>query len=199
MKNLTHWLTLCSMQLSWRTYSLINLTIPALNISTPVYSIQGWIVIHNIANDSLNFIRGWVDYRNGFGTPTGNYWFGLEKVRQLTANAPYRLRIELLSDVNNLWYSAEYDTFLIDSESNGYAIHVTGYYGDAGDSIAGYTGSDSDWKHNGMKFTTGDMDNKNVKSSCSSIARWIVVQQVLCLLFLDHGAMRETGMGQFGL
>ena len=78
-------------------------------------------------------------------------------MHKMTSTTPYRLRIEVQAAYNNLWYSAEYDTFLIDSEVDGYAIHVTGYHGDAGDALQ-YS-SDVHEHHNGMKFSTRDVDN----------------------------------------
>ena len=71
-------------------------------------------------------------------------------MHQMTSTTPYRLRVEVQASSNDLWYSAEYDTFLIDNDYGGYAIHVTGYHGDAGGAL--------DY-HNGMKFSTVDVDN----------------------------------------
>lgn len=45
---------------------------------------------------------------------------------------------------------AEYDVFLVEEESHGYKLYVTGYKGTAGDGFA---------KHSGMKFSTKDVDN----------------------------------------
>ena len=70
----------------------------------------------------------------------------------MTSSARYRLRIELQSSYNNLWYLVEYDTFLIDSEAGGYAIHVTG---------------NAMQYHNGMKFSTRDVDNDLYVGSCA--------------------------------
>ena len=122
-------------------------------------SVYGWIIIEQKLDDSTDFNLNWTDYRAGFGIPGGNFWIGLERMHQMTSTAPYRLRIEIQATCNNLWYSAEYDTFLIDNEALQYAIHVSGYIGDAGDSLQ-YTGV-ARWYHNGMKFTTKDRKNDN--------------------------------------
>ena len=55
---------------------------------------------------------------------------------------------------NGSWYSAEYDTFHLESESQYYRIHVGGYSGDLCDvmNLATHV-------HNGMNFTTYDRDN----------------------------------------
>jgi len=47
---------------------------------------------------SLNFSRGWSDYRNGFGDiGRGEFWLGNEKVHAVTAQPGlvYQLRIEV--------------------------------------------------------------------------------------------------------
>ena len=139
-------------------YQLVNINIPTFQNPVLVNSIYWWITIHQKLDDSTDFNLNWTDFKAGFGIPGGNFWIGLERMHQMTSNAPYRLRVEVQARANNLWYSAEYDTFLIDSEAGGYAIHVTGYHGDAGDSIQ-YTGNQGIWYHNGMKFSTRDVDN----------------------------------------
>ena len=135
-------------------YHLVNINIPTFPNPVLVNSIYWWITIHQKLDDSTDFNLYWSDYKAGFGIPGGNFWIGLERMHQMTSATPYRLRIELQAN-NNLWYSAEYDTFQIGSEAGGYAIHVTGYHGDAGDALqyggAGY--------QNGMKFSTRDVDN----------------------------------------
>jgi len=75
---------------------------------------------------SLDFQRNWTDYKKGFGNGAGEYWMGLEKIYQLTTSGGWRLRLELKAKngTNDLWSDREYDTFLIDSETNGCALHV---------------------------------------------------------------------------
>lgn len=45
---------------------------------------------------------------------------------------------------------AQYDYFMVEDERDQYLLHVLGYSGDAGDSLT---------KHDGMKFSTIDVDN----------------------------------------
>ena len=56
------------------------------------------------------------------------------------------------------WYYADYATFSIDTEANMYTIHLTGYSGNAGDSMSNTT-VEPRWNHNGMKFSTTAIDN----------------------------------------
>jgi len=134
----------------------INVTIPTFSSSIPLMSVNNWIVIQQNVDESVNFNRKWVDYKAGFGNTATNFWLGLEKMYQLTSSRPMQLRIEIQSLDNGKWFSAEYDTFLINSETKGYAIHVTGYSGDAGD---GLNPKVSTGIQNGMKFSTSDKDN----------------------------------------
>src|SRR6218665_3217228 len=59
---------------------------------------------------------------------------------------------------SGLWYYAEYQSFKLDSEANYYRLHVSGYSGDAGDSLANTT-LDIKEQHNGKKVSTYDSDN----------------------------------------
>jgi len=48
----------------------------------------------------------------------------------------------------------------VESENNRYRLHVTGYYGNAGDAFNDdYPGYGSVGKSNGMQFSTFDIDN----------------------------------------
>ena len=149
-------------------YSYVEVNITTFNTSTNFSSINGWLVIHQKLNNVTNFNVTWAEYKAGFGTPAGNYWLGLEKMHQLTSTGTYKIRFELQSGMNNLWFSAEYDTFWIDAETHGYALHVSGYSGDAGDSLH-YTGKSMLNYHDGMQFSTWDRDNdRSALLNCAS-------------------------------
>ena len=92
---------------------------------------------------------------------------GLEKIYQLTTSGGWRLRLELKAKngTNDLWSDREYDTFLIDSETNGYALHIAMKgFGTEGD-VLNVAGGNC---QNGMKFSTIDRDNDNLSGSCAS-------------------------------
>ncbi|ELT90199.1 hypothetical protein CAPTEDRAFT_205656 [Capitella teleta] len=119
---------------------------------------QGWTVIQRRHDGAVDFFRGWDEYRNGFGDVEGEHWIGLENIHQLTKNKDYTLRVEV-QDWQNKWRVAEYDNFRIESESDSYKLHVTGYHGDAGDSLA---------FHNGMPFSTNDRNNDLNNGICAT-------------------------------
>ena len=157
------------MQFEFSDYSISNTTttlaIPTFNSIFPVTSFNSWIVVQQRIDGTTSFARYWVDYRNGFGEYNGNFWFGLEKMHQLTTNGPYSLRFEFqLPD--DTWQSAEYDTVVIDDETSAYTIHVTGFSGDT--NIDVMNAPEATRVHNGMKFTTRDRDNDLIGFNCAS-------------------------------
>ena len=148
-----------------------NIAIPHRNSTTMVLTVggvNGWIVIQQRVGQFVppgTFNRSWTDYTNGFGNISGNYWMGLERMSQLTNSGSYILRIEIQTLTRQNWYSAEYWTFSVDPRYF-YTLHVSGYSGDAGDSLQ-YPGQ---WNINNSTFTTSDANhNKPTNSlSCAS-------------------------------
>ena len=63
---------------------------------------------------------------------------------------------------NGSWYSAEYDTFRVGSESENYKIEVGGYSGDLGDVM------NLSHVQNGMYFSTYDRDNDRNGGNCAT-------------------------------
>ena len=98
---------------------------------------------------SVDFYRGWNDYKAGFGQLTAEFWFGNDKIHRLTTSRPSSLRVEL-EDWNGLRAYAKYGKFNIGDEQAQYRLEVGSYSGTAGDSLA--------W-HNNMAFSTKDRDN----------------------------------------
>ncbi|KXJ30107.1 Ficolin-2 [Exaiptasia diaphana] len=109
----------------------------------------GWTVFQRRKDGSVDFYRGWNDYKNGFGDRYGESWLGLDKIHRLTKAIPNRLRVDLEDKQGKRAY-AEYDKFTVSGESNKYKLSLASYSGTAGDLIT---------YHNDMKFTTKDSDN----------------------------------------
>ena len=67
-------------------------------VTLPLLTVNGWILMQRkVTGGSVSFYQMWVDYRDGFGSPTGsdNYWLGLGKVYRLLQLGNVRLRIEV--------------------------------------------------------------------------------------------------------
>ena len=77
----------------------------------------------------------------------------------MTSRKQYKLRVDL-QDWDKKWWYAEYDNFRVDSEDAGYKLHVSGYHGNAGDSMR---------FHNNMGFSTYDRSYDENDGIC---ARW---------------------------
>ena len=112
-------------------------------------------------NGSVDFYRGWNDYKAGFGQLTAEFWLGNDKIHRLTASRPSSLRVEL-EDWNGVRAHAKYGTFNIGDEQAKYRLEVGSYSGTAGDSLAD--------RHNHMAFSTKDRDNDGASTaSCATV------------------------------
>ncbi|XP_019647205.1 PREDICTED: fibrinogen-like protein 1 [Branchiostoma belcheri] len=112
----------------------------------------GWTVIQRRLDGSVPFTKNWEEYKHGFGNKNGEYWLGNENIHRLTNRKNYRLRIELMDWDRETRY-AEYNTFRVAGESDRYRLTISGYSGDAGDSMTNY------YPNNGQMFSTVDRDN----------------------------------------
>ena len=121
----------------------------------------GWTVFQRRQNGSVDFYRGWNDYKNGFGNIDGEFWLGLDYIHWLLSlsKSGNELRVDLGDGQGNRAY-AKYSTFSVGDESTKYVLGVSGYSGTAGDSL--------DY-HNGMKFTTKDQDNDDDSRNCAVV------------------------------
>uniref|UniRef100_H2ZK89 Fibrinogen C-terminal domain-containing protein n=1 Tax=Ciona savignyi TaxID=51511 RepID=H2ZK89_CIOSA len=118
----------------------------------------GWMVFQRRTDGSENFYRTWVEYQGMFGNLSNEFWLGNENLHDLTGSGNYELRIEL-EDCANVRKFAKYSSFSIGSAQEKYTLKVTGYSGNAGDSLS---------YHNGRPFSTKDVDNdSNSGGSCA--------------------------------
>ncbi|XP_064613286.1 fibrinogen-like protein 1 [Liolophura sinensis] len=118
-----------------------------------VFNNTAWTVIQRRYNGSEDFYRTWSEYKSGFGVPESEFWIGNDNIYHLTKNGQMSLRIEL-EDWEGVKYHADYDHFSIGNEDKLFRLHVSGYHGNAGDSLT------STWEsHDGQPFSTHDRDN----------------------------------------
>ena len=80
----------------------------------------GWTVFQKRLDGSVDFYRGWTDYKNGFGNLNGEFWLGLDKINRLT-NTKNRLRVDLEDTTGKTAY-AEYNMFAVTSERTKYQL-----------------------------------------------------------------------------
>ena len=112
---------------------------------------------------SVDFYRGWNDYKAGFGQLTAEFWLGNDKIHRLTASRPSSLRVEL-EDWNGVRVYAKYGKFNIGDEQALYRLEVGSYSGKAGDSITGSANL------NNMAFSTKDRDNDRWSSGNCAVS-----------------------------
>ena len=119
---------------------------------------KGWTVIQRRQDGSQEFYQDWQSYKEGFGNITGDFWLGLERIHDLTSRRKYMLRIDMEDWYDRLW-TAEYERFYVENEKSNYRLHVTGYSGDAGDSLS---------YHDNMEFSTYDRNNDENDGICAT-------------------------------
>ena len=76
---------------------------------------------------SVDFYRGWDDYKRGFGNLNGEFWLGMDKIHRLTKERS-RLRVDLEDTTGKTAY-AEYDIFGVTSERSKYKLSLGTYSG----------------------------------------------------------------------
>ncbi|XP_029920279.1 angiopoietin-2b [Myripristis murdjan] len=121
----------------------------------------GWTVLQHRRNGSVDFHRGWREYKMGFGEPSGEHWLGNDIIHKLTRSREYSLHVQLRDREGNEAYS-HYDHFYIDGEENNYSLHAEGFSGTAGRT--------SSLTHPGTQFSTKDRDNDRCTCKCAQIA-----------------------------
>jgi ficolin len=117
----------------------------------------GWTVFHSRMDGSVDFYRGWNEYKTGFGNISGEHWLGNDNLNLLTQGSPKEMMVKLWQ--NGTYYYALYNYFSVSDEANKYKLSVTGYSGTAGDNLA---------RQNGQGFSTKDQDNDvNSQGNCA--------------------------------
>ncbi|XP_059154488.1 angiopoietin-2-like isoform X1 [Physella acuta] len=109
----------------------------------------GWIIIQRRIKGDVNFTRTWNDYKNGFGSTSGDFWIGNSVISKLTDLGYNELRFDMKYKGTD--YYAVYRGFKVENEAAKYKMNFT--------SFSDGNVEDSFKYHNGMKFTTIDSDN----------------------------------------
>ena len=118
----------------------------------------GWLVVQRRQDGSVDFNRTWLEYEDGFGELTGEFWYGLKALHCLTGQGGWEMRIDVTL-VNGTSVILQYKQFQVASAEDKYKLTVRGYQGNVTDPLIG--------DHNGMYFTTKDKDNDNHGDNCA--------------------------------
>ncbi|XP_015909069.1 techylectin-like protein [Parasteatoda tepidariorum] len=123
----------------------------------------GWTLIQrrgDFKRPEDYFYQDWLNYKTGFGHIEKDFWLGNDNIFSLTNQNLYSIRFDL-KDVEGAEKYAAYDVFWIDDETQNYTLHIRDYSGNAGDCMT---------DHNGMKFSTKDVDNDLLEDgNCASL------------------------------
>ena len=86
----------------------------------------GWLVVQRRQDGSVEFNRGWVEYKDGFGSLTSEFWYGLRPFHCLTNQGQWEMRIDLtLTDGTKSYLS--YSSFRVGPASSDYRLSISGY------------------------------------------------------------------------
>ena len=125
----------------------------------------GWLVVQRRKDGSVSFNRGWVDYEEGFGDLHGEFWYGLRPLNCLTSQGQWELRIDLTHSNGTKTY-LHYKKFAVGSASDKYRLQISEFNG--------IYPVDPFSTHplNGMKFTTKDSDNDQLRTINCAGREW---------------------------
>ncbi|KAL5011699.1 hypothetical protein ScPMuIL_010250 [Solemya velum] len=118
---------------------------------------EGWTVFQKRQDGSVDFYRDWTSYETGFGDLMGEFWLGNHFIHSITNQGSYELMVNM-SDFEGQSAYAHYNVFGVGNASSSYILTVSGYSGNAGDSLV---------YHNNMKFSTHDRDHDVGSSNCA--------------------------------
>ena len=117
----------------------------------------GWLVVQRRQDGSIDFNRTWVEYEDGFGKLTGEFWYGLRALHCLTGQGGWEMRMDIkLANGTNILL--QYERFKVASAKDNYKLTVGGFQGTTTDPMA---------YHNQRNFSTKDNDNDNSRYNCA--------------------------------
>ena len=113
---------------------------------------------------SVDFTRGWQEYKWGFGDVAGEHWLGNEVIAAITRLSQHSLRVDLQPTETKTHLYSEYNTFSLASESEEYRLDIDEYQKEstAGDGfihIFPYF-----LVHKGKSFSTFDRDTDKLRA-----------------------------------
>ena len=151
----------------------------------------GWTVLVKRTPDVEQrelFNRTWVEYENGFGNLSGEFWYGLKNMHCLTSREPMEVEVEV-SKTDGTKVVLPYGNFRVNGLSTSYTLHVSDKQHEEAYDYLGY--------HNGMKFTTFDNDNdsgtsSNCATSHGKVGWWFKNCDLTLLTHMPHPELHTT-------
>ena len=131
----------------------------------------GWLIIQRRKDGSENFHRFWWEYEMGFGSLTGEFWYGLNALHCLTSQGQWELRIDLKLTNGTIIY-LPYKQFSVGPATEQYPLTISGFTGYTNDPMFSHLTTPTHTEAlNTMKFSTKDQDNDRWPSNCASNGR----------------------------
>ena len=119
----------------------------------------GWLVVQRRQDGSVDFNRTWLEYEDGFGKLSSEFWYGLKALHCLTGKGGWEMRMDIkLAYGTNIFL--QYECFKVASAKDKYKLTVGGFQG---------TTTDPMKFHNGMYFSTRDRDNDPDGRKCALV------------------------------
>ena len=83
---------------TWSDYVIASSSVPtSRNVSNTLLCDGSWTIILRRVDGSVDFMRGWDEYVDGFGDMDTNFWIGLETIHLLTASGNSHLKVYMES------------------------------------------------------------------------------------------------------
>ena len=120
----------------------------------------GWMVVQrNRINSTTNFNRTYIEYENGFGNLSGDFWYGLEGLHCLTQRGVWEMRIDYQL-TNGTTSFLHYNTFTLNTATVRYQLQL---------SPSSFTGQGTNFlsSNHGRRFSTADNDNDGSSTNCA--------------------------------
>ncbi len=87
----------------------------------------GWTVLVRRTPDvdeRVSFSRPWVEYENGFGNLSGEFWYGLKNMHCLTSREPMEVEVEV-SKTDGTKLLLLYGEFRVGGPSTSYTLQMS--------------------------------------------------------------------------
>lgn len=112
----------------------------------------GWTVVQRRLNSSMAFNKSWVEFEEGFGNLTSEFWYGLKALHVMTTQGTWEMRVELEYTTGKLDY-VHYNHVEVRGPEDGYRLNLSSEVEEK------FREKDFMKLFSGMRFSTYDRDN----------------------------------------